>query len=198
MRLYHGSPTGNIKVLEPRVADHGSPYVYLSTRREVAAIYLTDGGQRPCYWFPYGYTREDKTIYFELWPDAIREVSQGRSGWIYSVEAEEDALLPFAANPKARLSDKPVPVAEAEYVPDVYEWLLEAERRGELVLRRYEDFTPEQLAWWHRDILDEAREKNIAAIPDHPYARLMQEKFPRLWEELHVGNGADQDKTTVG
>lgn len=112
------------------------------------------------------------------------EVAGGRSGWIYEAEAEEDALCPLDSNPKARLSVRPLPVTNAEYVPDVYGWLLEAERQGRMDIRRYEQFTPEQLAWWHQDILNEAREENIAAAPEHPYARLIRTKFPQLWEEL--------------
>ncbi len=31
MILYHGSNTGNIKVLKPNQADHDRPYVYMTT-----------------------------------------------------------------------------------------------------------------------------------------------------------------------
>ena len=31
MKLYHGSNIGDIKVLEPRQADHDRPYVYMTT-----------------------------------------------------------------------------------------------------------------------------------------------------------------------
>ena len=187
MKLYHGSAAGGIQTLEPRLADHGQPYLYLTTLREVAAIYLTDGGERPCYWFPYGYTRDGRAVYYELWPGGLREVSEGRSGWLYTVEVEEDGLLPLDSNPRARLSTRPLAVAEAEHVPDVYAWLLEAESQGRMVLFRYEQFTPEQLAWWHRDILAEAREKPIFDITEHPFARLVREKFPQLWRELGEG-----------
>lgn len=184
MKLYHGSTTGDIRILEPRLADHGKPYLYLTTLREVAAIYLTDGGARPCYWFPYGYTKDERAVYYELWPGAIEERARGRSGWIYEVDAKEDSLLPLSSNPKARLSTGPLAVADAEYVPDVYDWFLEAERQGRMVLQRYEQFTPEQLRWWHEDILAEAREKHVLAQPEQPFARLVREKFPQVWEKL--------------
>lgn len=184
MKLYHGSAVGGIRTLEPRLADHGRPYLYLTTLREVAAIYLTDGGERPCYWFPYGYTKDGRAVYYELWPGGLEERARGRSGWIYTVEAEECDLEPLPSNPKARLSAGPLPTADAEYVPDVYDWLLEAERQGRMVLWRYEQFTPEQLNWWYEDILAEAREKNARSAPEQPYARLMREKFPQVWEKL--------------
>lgn len=40
MILYHGSNTGNIKVLKPNQADHDWPYVYMITIDVVAAFYL--------------------------------------------------------------------------------------------------------------------------------------------------------------
>lgn len=184
MKLYHGSNTDGIQVLEPRLADHGRPYLYLTTLQEVAGIYLTDGGERPCYWFPYGYTEDGRAVYHELWPGGLRETAEGRSGWIYEVEAEEGNLLPLSGNPKARLSADPLPVTGAEYVPDAYVWLLEAERQGRMVLRRYEQFSPEQLAWWYKSILAEAKKKCALAVPEQPFARLVREKFPQVWEEL--------------
>jgi len=36
MVLYHGSNTGNIKVLKPNQADHDRPYVYMTTLDVVA------------------------------------------------------------------------------------------------------------------------------------------------------------------
>ena len=55
MILYHGSNTGNIKVLKPNQADHDRPYVYMTTMDVVAAFYLCNAVERPYYWFPYGF-----------------------------------------------------------------------------------------------------------------------------------------------
>ncbi len=38
MILYHGSNTGNIKVLKPNQADHDRPYVYMTTIDVVAVV----------------------------------------------------------------------------------------------------------------------------------------------------------------
>lgn len=40
MKLFHGSNTKNISVLEPKQADHDRPYVYMTTIDVVAAFYL--------------------------------------------------------------------------------------------------------------------------------------------------------------
>lgn len=76
MILYHGSNTGNIKVLKPNQADHDRPYVYMTTIDVVAALYLCNAVDRPYYWFPYGFEGgSDIPVYHELYPDALREVS---------------------------------------------------------------------------------------------------------------------------
>lgn len=89
MRLYHGSNTGDIKVLEPRQADHDRSYVYMTTIDVVAAFYLCNAVEKPYYWFPYGFDKNsDVPTYHELYPDALKQVSQGVSGYIYEVAAE--------------------------------------------------------------------------------------------------------------
>ncbi len=47
MILYHGSNTGNIKILEPRLADHDRPYIYLTTL-EIVISHAQDLEQRLC------------------------------------------------------------------------------------------------------------------------------------------------------
>ncbi len=42
-------------------------------------------------------------MYFELYPNALREVSEGKMGSIYEVEADEKGVLPFKNIPCARL-----------------------------------------------------------------------------------------------
>ena len=46
MKLYHGTNIKNIKVLEPRLADHDRPYVYMTTIDVVAAFYLCNKADR--------------------------------------------------------------------------------------------------------------------------------------------------------
>ena len=55
MKLFHGSNTKNISVLEPKQADHDRPYVYMTTIDVVAAFYLCNAVEKPYYWFPYGF-----------------------------------------------------------------------------------------------------------------------------------------------
>ena len=103
MKLFHGSRTVGIEVLEPRLADHDRPYVYMTTNEIVAAFYLCNAVEKPYYWFPYGFAEDGTPVYHELYPHALREVSEGVGGCIYAVEADESQVIPFPNIPVARL-----------------------------------------------------------------------------------------------
>jgi len=183
MILYHGSTVPGLTTLIPHQADHDRPYVYYSTLEVVSGIYLSNAVERPWYWFPYGFDREGQVVYHELYPHALREVYQGKSGYIYSVELPEDEVLPFKNIPCARLGTASAPVKDVLHVPDVYEWLLEQERSGHLRVSRYEEKSPQALKNWHTGILEEIRRMHLIEIPDSSYARFIREKFPAVWEE---------------
>lgn len=70
MILYHGINIANIKILEPKQADHDRPCVYMTTFEIVSSFYLCNAVERPYYLFPYGFTKENIPIYHELYPKA--------------------------------------------------------------------------------------------------------------------------------
>ena len=181
MQLFHGSRTGGIKVLEPRQADHDRPYVYTTTNRIVALLYLCNAVEKPYYWFPYGFNKDGVPVYHELYPNALREVSEGISGYIYEVEADESQVVPFKNIPVARLLTEPVPVSKCTLVENAYEALSELIERGELIVDRFEDKTPEQLDWWYNGLCEELKRKNMKEIPDCSYAKFVQKKLPEVW-----------------
>ena len=190
MILYHGSNTQGIALLEPHLADHDRPYVYMTTIETVALFYLCNAVERPYYWFPYGFTRRDveqnnfsKPIYEELYPNALREVSEGVRGCIYRVEATEEQVLPFQNIPCARLATAPMPVLSCTEVVDAYALLLDFEKQGKLAVRRFEEQTPARLEWWWRALRHYLREKRMLLTPDCSYARFVRAKFPWVWEQ---------------
>ena len=181
MQLFHGSRTGGIEILEPRQADHDRPYVYMTTNRIVALFYLCNAVEKPYYWFPYGFNPDGVPVYHELYPNALREVSEGVSGYIYEVDADESQVIPFKNIPVARLATEPIAVTDCTPVEDAWALLMEYVRRGELVIDRYEDKTPEQLEWWYKGLCGELKRKNMKDIPDCSYARFVQKKLPAVW-----------------
>lgn len=193
MILYHGSRTPGIRVLEPRQADHDRPYLYLTTIDVVAVFYLCNAVERPYYWFPYGFSRDEPHIpvYDELYPNALREVSEGVRGWLYTVEVSEDDVLPFGHNPCARLTVKPLKVSGSIEVPDAYALFQEYLRLGKMRLGRYEDMTQRHLIFYYRMILDFMRRRQMHLTPECSYAGFVREKFPQVWEQFLIESKED-------
>ena len=186
MRLYHGSNVLGLDVLKPQLADHDRPYVYMTTIDTVAALYLCNAVEKPYYWFPYGFDETGAVpVYNELYPNAFREVSEGVSGCIYVVEANDDQYIPFKNIPCARLGIDSLEVKDRIIIDNAYEFLQEYIRQGKLKVSRYEDKTSVQLTHWYKMVADYMREKNMLEAPNCSYARFVRDKIPEAWEMLN-------------
>lgn len=162
---YHASPTAGIRVLEPRVSNHGIPLVYFSQKRENVLVYLSNAVEKFCRdtgfthigawtkWGPYGFQNGIQRLE-EYYPNALAETYRGVSGYIYRANSIQEAAADIAIT-DAAVSSTPVPVDGAEFIPDAYEAILEAERRGLLLLTRYEELSEPKLAWIQKTILEE-------------------------------------------
>lgn len=184
MILFHGSNKLGLTELKPQQADHDRPYVYMSTIDTVAAFYLCNAVERPYYWFPYDFDKSGIPIYHELYPNALREVSEGVRGCIYIVDAQENQFIPFKNIPCARLGIEPIQVVDTIQIENAYDFFLDYIRQGKLIVSRYEDKSPEALKCWHRIIADYMKEKKMIETPDCIYAKFVREKIPEAWEIL--------------
>lgn len=186
---YHASQTGGIQYLEPRESNHGLPMVYFSTKRENVLVYLSNAIEKYCKetgffhqgkwrkWGPYGFTKDGRLRLEEYYPDAIRETYAGVSAYIYTVK-EGEGIRRLDGIPDAYVSDQPAAVFTCEYIPDAYEEIMKAQSRGEIVIRYYEQMSPEQQKWNHDTILREY-ESNPEA---DDYRYFLRGKFPFLNE----------------
>lgn len=161
---YHASPTPGIRVLEPRVSNHNTPLVYFSKKRENTLVYLSNAIEKFCTetgyihsgkwtkWGPYGFKSGILQL-DEYYPNALEDTYRGVSGYVYHAhsiqEAERDIKIPDAA-----VSTVPVAVDGAEFISDACEAILEAERRGLILVRRYGNL-PEQMLTWIRKTMQE-------------------------------------------
>ena len=195
MLLYHGSNTIGLTELIPKQADHDRPYVYLTTIEQVAAMYLCNAVERPYYWFPYGFENgSDVPVYHELYPDALRQVSEGVKGCIYIVNADDGEYIPFMNIPCARLGTVPLKVVDCIYVPDAYALFQNYIREGRLRVGRFEDKSPEQLEKWYSIVAEYMKEKDMRNTNDCSYARFVREKLPRAWE-IYISGSKKTEKT---
>lgn len=195
MILYHGSNTADIKVLKPNLADHDRPYVYMTTIDVVAAFYLCNAVERPYYWFPYGFeSGSDIPVYHELYPNALKEVSEGVGGYLYEIHAQEDQVIPFKNIPCARLATEPIKVSNCVRVENAYDLFLEYVKQGRMKIGRFEEKSKQQLDWWYSTVAKYLKEKNMIEIQDCSYAVFVKEKLPKAWEKYGGSCDESEDK----
>lgn len=182
---FHASPTKGIKILEPRISNHGVPLIYFSTKRENVLVYLSNAVEKYCRetgfecsgkwtkWGPYGFNKDGTQRIEEYYPNALLDTYKGVSGYIYSVETITDSGFPLQI-PDATASCEPTPIKNAEFIPDAYEAILAAEKEGLISILRYEDMRVPEREWIERTI----REEYSNAIDSPEYRHFIVGKFP--------------------
>ena len=184
---YHASPVRGIAQLKPHVSNHGVPLVYFSKKRENVLVYLSNAIEKYCRetgfehdgnyqkWGPYGFDKDGRMRLEEYYPNALIRTYKGVTGYIYCAETISDSG--FAVQiPDAAASSVPVDVSGAEFIPDAYEAILQAEREGLLSVVRYEEMTDKMKAWLERTIREE-----YAKASEHPeYRHFLRGNFPEI------------------
>lgn len=184
---YHASSVKGIVRLEPQCSDHGVPLVYFSRKRENVLVYLSNSIEKYCVetgfsyhgkyqkWGPYGFARDGRQQLEEYYPHALIRTYKGVSGYIYSAGTISDPGFAVPI-PDVVASAAAVDVSGAEFVPDAYEAILQAEREGLLAVVRYEEMGDRQRAWIKRTVLEE-----YGNAADHPeYRHFLKGNFPEL------------------
>ena len=187
---YHASAAKDIKVLEPHISNHGMSLIYFSKKRENVLVYLSNAVEKYCRetgfqydgiwqkWAAYGFDKDGKQRIEEYYPDALEKTYKGVSGYIYVVD--EIIESGFQTNiPDAATASAPVKVAATEYIPDAYEAIMEAERKGLVTIMRYEDMPDKMREWNERTIIEEY--KNAAEHPE--YRHFLLGNFPEYLKE---------------
>ena len=182
MTYYHASPTGGLQLLELRKTLYFDKptQVCLTSLRAMALFYIIRN-----YEYAYGYTRQGKLYFDDPFPDALKKLYAGKSGWLYTC-AEGD--YEKTEIPNEFVSAQPVRIIGAEYIPDAYEAFLREQEAGNILLLGYEHFAsdPEKFAkkraWLEKAISEEIRKKEIWKTPDSDCARYYQEHYPEIWE----------------
>ena len=136
-------------MLEPKK----SPYfdkptqVCLTSLRAMALFYLIRN-----YEYAYGYTWQGKLYFDDPFPDALKKLYAGKSGWLYFCE---EGNYERTEIPNEFVSAQPVRILRAEYIPDAYEAFLREQEAGNILLLDY---------------------------ADSDRARYYQENYPEIWK----------------
>lgn len=141
--LYHGSAVEGIRTLRAGSALHGTgeKAAYLTDHAAYALFYIWDAGH-------VGWTQkhvtawvEDGTAWYEeQFLDQLAAFYQGAAGWLYRVEYTPE-IQPVKGREALFYAPGGAAVNGAEYIPDVYEALMEEERRGRMKVRRFRERT---------------------------------------------------------
>ena len=176
MTYYHCSPVPGIKLLEPR-----SPMlftkpagVYMATLLPMALMY---GVQN--YEYTYGYTSERKIRFEEYFPDELAVLYKGKSASLYICQPE---TVETTRIPNEAVSYDPVRILEEIQIPDVYEALLEQERQGNLLIRRYHEQSERMLAWIRKTETEIILEKKMLQNPGM-MADYYRTHYPDSWAD---------------
>lgn len=184
---YHASPTGNIRVLEPRISNHNIPLIYFSTKRENVLVYLSNAIEKYCKetnfthagkwhkWATYGFEPDGTLRIDEYYPDALSDTYKGVSGYIYCAENISISNDNININ-NAVTSSVPVPVDSYEYIDDAYLEIVKAAEKGLIKIRKYEDMSDRMLSWIENTIINEYAE----AENESDYRYFLKAKFEFL------------------
>ena len=174
MAFYHCSPTPGLKVLEPRkpAAFEKPAMVYLTTLTPMALMYAVRN-----YEYTYGYTREGQIYLDEYFPDALEILYRGKSASLYLCDP---ARTEPTRIPNEVVCPVAVPVIQEIPIPDACEALLEQERLGNLVIRRYGELPERMRQWILKTEAEEIREKNLLHTPG-PMADYYRTHYPESW-----------------
>ena len=173
MTYYHCSPTAGLTVLEPRKPQFSTKpaRVYMTTLLPMALMY----GIRS-YEYTYGYTKEGQIYLEEYFPDALA-LYKGKAASLYICAP---GTVSSTRIPNEAVSEEAVPVQKEIPIPDVYEALLEQERLGALIIRRYHELSPGQIAWIRKVEADGIRKSDLLHTPG-PMADYYRTHYPESW-----------------
>jgi len=177
--IYHGSSVPNLTILTPRQSMHDKPYIYFSTNIVVAALYTANPLKSPHYWYPYGFDKDGRVKYSEVYPDALKDFYGGKKGYIYECIVDKSLLENLPQIPSAKLSTVPVKVHKCIKINDAYKQFLQYIKDDKFVLTEYKKMTEKGIQWYHNSIIDSLNEHG----ENNSYSDFIKLKMPIVWEE---------------
>lgn len=164
--LYHVSQKAGLKVLQPHVSTHKKAYVYAIENRVTGMLF---GAPKDDFDFILSTDSDYNPAVYECYPNAFRSIYEGKSCSVYQVN--EAGFQRGKTSWSAELvCEHEVEVINEIVIEDLYQRLLEEERKGGLRIYRYE-------------FCDEYRKKIAAHVVD----RLI--RF-----DIDLGSCMEQDK----
>lgn len=167
MFFYQASQVANIEVLEPKIANHNTPLIYFSEKKENVLQYLSNAVEEFCKdnhfsyegiwkkWASYGFKKEEKLQLEEYYSNTLEETYKGISGFIYHISYLKSEAN-FEINiPNAFALSQPIKVTGCKIVDDAFEEIFNAERLGLIEVIRYDKFILSKKNWLTKTIKEQ-------------------------------------------
>lgn len=171
---YHCSPRTGLTVLEPRKPEafDKPAKVYMTTLLPMALMYSIRN-----YEYSYGYTKDGQIYFEEYFPNALEILYRGKCASLYLCNPISISTTKI---PNEVVSSEAVPIISETVIPDACEALLEQERLGSLVIRRYCELSQKTLDWICQVEADTIQKKNLLNRND-PMADYYRTHYPQSW-----------------
>jgi hypothetical protein len=187
VEFYHGTSVAGLKELKP-FAKEGSNLqeacVYLSTSRQVALFYIWNYEKDPVRRLMMD-IKPDKVVFQEMFSGALARFYQGTKGYLYRCIGEYEMSESHGVQTCA-ISREPVPVESVEYIPDVYEEIMNYQSQGKFVYEKYESLPQYRHDIIRGHVMRSIKKEDLLSEPRHPTSLLYQEKYPQYWREAEV------------
>lgn len=174
MTYYFTSKTADLKTAEG---------AKLTENKMIAAFCLANPLEEPWNWFPCDFGSDGTVQYHELFENAFKESTEGKKGFIYTVEADEGDLEETGEILTVCKAKKELSVTSSEEIKDLFEWLMEEEDMGRFRLYTFEQHSRRDMLLWENSILRYLSKNKMIEDPGNPYAAFIKEKLPMAWEK---------------
>lgn len=134
--VYHGSNIKGLKVIKPSKSTHGKEYVYATTSKEVATIFLSSKGN-DLYYYLGNPNKEEPTVLVERKEGMFKDIFNV-TGSIYTLDSK-DFLYNQTSWSMEVVSEKEVIPIKEEYIDNVYDELIRLNSMGKIKLYLYPD-----------------------------------------------------------
>jgi len=179
MQIYYHGTMEELTELNTVSKDHADTQdsvVYLTPNRAYALFYIRD---REINWVTCGVKEDGVIRYDERFPDQLKTIYRGVSGYIYS--CEDNGSFVASKTRDIYTCNQPVSINSKVFVPDVYEELLKYVQRGSIDVTRYESLSEDE----KQDVFDMMVHlifKNDWVNSTSKKADFFREHFPEAWE----------------
>jgi len=133
--LYHVSRIHDLKVLKPQPSSHGKPYVYAVDNIVIGLLF---GARKDDFDFVLTTDKYNRPIIYECYKNAFETIYKGAACSIY--EVDKSGFKKGQTGWDAEyVCENEVEVLKEIVIEDLYARLCDEEKKGNLVIHRYED-----------------------------------------------------------